>query len=647
MWQGNTLNIPTDSQVVQNGNPDDAQVPGILSLDGFVAYKRGQYFDDLQLAAVGAAELIRLQEDMIEELAEINWGLAIRYPSTASFEAVESQVPYYILKHVAARRTNPISERCARVILRLMMLGSIFSQPLDSDDVGTFYRKGIKRTLDERVEAEPGCGGNYHHVYDESSDDSESDSDTEYEEFDTSVDMEDDSQVDQLGRDFSRLHVSERHLNPFMSCRSQLNGSHGEWTESDDVNKGKRGSNTGSKRSASTIPARRNTKSKTRQKGKKIAAREVGVALASTFVGPDMARMGYKLASKGIRLTKGIGNKVLVLSSQASKYLMAYVKPFDNSVQQVSIPRPPATRSFKVTGYIRGAGAIGQNGVGFVAVAPTLCNDRPSVFYTTSAYTQTVLGAPISDFGYGTPTYQNGGTLWPASSVMANLPYNSASLLASSGGVGSVNEVAGRIVSCSVRLYYTGTTLNESGSYYCYSDPDVNNVLGGNHSSAAPPTGYSISGLLSKDATEIIKIKGKSEANLVRISADPNMDDYPRANNNNLRKLYPYSAGEFYTNSTDNDVGAASMVIAIDGVKEQPFYFEVVTHVEYIGSGVTQGLLSDTNNDAVGYDCVKNLLQHAQREVASNPNRTFKQAMQAEMKRQGVRMGTGQRSVDY
>lgn len=429
--------------------------------------------------------------------------------------------------------------------------------------------------------------------------------------------------------------------------RSSLNGSHGEWTESDDVERRKRGgggpSTKQSRRrpAAATIrPVKSNGKRIRPKKVMKRVAREMGINVASSFVGEDLARYGYQTIARSMRPKK------LVLSVHASRYLLSFTKPFDNSVQQVFIPRPPATRSFKVTGFVRGAGVIGLKGVGFVAITPTLANDEPAVFYSTASYNHAVLGAPMSDFAIGSPTYMNGNANTPAAVFMSNLPYSTAALT-SVGSTGIVNEISGRIVSCSMRVYYTGTTFNEGGSYYAYADPDLNNVLGGNHTSAASPTGMSLPDLLSKDATEIVKVTKTSEATLIRLSVDPNMDDYPRTNNSLLRKLYPYSNGEYYTNGSNTDVGCSTAVIAIDGTAGQPFYFEMVTHAEYIGPGIVQGLLSDVSNDAVGYDAVKNLLQHAQREVASNPRLTFRQSLNSEMRRQGIVMGSGPRSVDY
>jgi hypothetical protein len=635
--QGNDYNIPRRAHDNHSEQPDGAQEPGTLSFEDFQRSKIGEYEGGLRMVQRGVAEILEHQEEIQGSLNELNWG---RYATpfgrpvfTNGFDAVTHHVPYYILKKVAWRKTDPTQHACASAVLRLLVLGWFNSRFLNEDEYGSFYRKGVKRGLDEHTQTEPGEGGPYHRVYV----DDDSESELDFESTDEDMEMQD------LQDCMRRLTISPNLMNPNMSTTSQLNGSHGEWTESDDVERRgkKKGQGQGKRRPGLIRP----NKPRRPKQARKRIIRETGIALASNFVGPEMARIGYQ---GGAKLLKGMrmSVKTLVLSSHASKYLLSFVKPFDNSVQQASIPRPPAVRSFKVTGFIRGGGQIGDAGFGFVAVNPVLCNDRPCCWYTTSAYTHNVTGAPINDFNFTTPTYKAGGVNWPASATMTNLPYSFASLTASGGSTGSNVEVAGRIVSCSMRVYYTGTTLNEGGSYYAYSDPDVNNVLGDNHSTVQAPTGYSAADLLSKDATEVIKVKNGSEARLVRVCTDPNMDDYPRNNAAVLRKLSPYCGGEYY-NPVGDYVGTANMVIAIDGTPRQPFYFEVVTHVEYIGTGVTQGLLSDSNNDAVGYDCVKNLLQHAQREVASNPNKTFAQALQTEMRRQGVSMGHGQRSVDY
>lgn len=385
--------------------------------------------------------------------------------------------------------------------------------------------------------------------------------------------------------------------------------------------------------------------------------RQVIQAQMSPYTGDAAAKMIYGAISKMAKRTpkkqkksnksSSARGKRLELSRSASMYLKSYISPFATSVSQVCVPRPPSQRSYKVTGFIRGTGYIGQSGIGFVAFAPCLANNYPAVYFTTAAYNQPLSAGPPSDQFVATSA--TGGANFPANVNMSNLPFNLANLTAGiPPGTGSTLAIAGRIVSSSIRIQYTGTTLNQSGMYYAYADPDLQNVLGGDHLAAAPGTGYSVSTLSTRDATEINKVTQNNESSIIVIPTDPNLDDYPRPNNSNLRKLYPYANAESFTTLDGTSlIGCPSSIIMITGQKDQPFYFEAVTHAEYLGPGIPQALLSESETDVVGYDTVKNLLTHAQREVSSNPRMTLKSAMKAEMGRQKVAMGKGQRSVDY
>lgn len=351
--------------------------------------------------------------------------------------------------------------------------------------------------------------------------------------------------------------------------------------------------------------------------------------------------------STGFNAITSGGGKTLVLSSAASRYLMSYMDPFSDKVSRVKIPRPPAMRSFAVTGFIRGSGFIGTQGVGFVAMNPVLSNNLPAVYATTAAYAHSVTGAPVNNFNWNDPVVINGGVNWPAAFACSNLPYTAAELNTGGQAGSGINFIAGRNVSTSLRMWYTGTALNEAGQYFAYVDPEGENVLGDNHASGVAPTGYSTGGLASKDATEIIRVKGQNEVRIVKFSVDPNQDDYPRPVSSTIRKNYPHSGLVSYDGTLNNVVGIFNSVIMINGTAGQPFYFEYIVHNEYNGPGVSQALLTDTDTDAVGYDAVKNVLAHAQREVASNPRKTLKQCLALECKKQKVSLGAGQRSVDY
>lgn len=379
--------------------------------------------------------------------------------------------------------------------------------------------------------------------------------------------------------------------------------------------------------------------------------------------GPQ-ARLGYAIAAKGIKAGKAIytltnGSKKkkkpkknnqpgsltmpqrrekmfsqptnlgVVLSEPAMRYLKSFLDPFDSSVKAVGVPRPGSMPSYKVTGYLRGVGTIGTAGFGFVAFAPCLCNDKPAVTYSGATYAQNFVASIATDV-----VGQN--QFSPAQTNMVNLPYNQSTLTVTPSSTNASTLVEGRIVSASLRVYYTGTTLNQSGQYYGYVDPNFESVVGGAHlSTAAQTVGYTAADLGAKDATEI-KAADRQGMYLVWVPVSNNLVDYPQNNSNTWRKTYPYSNGLTQGPSADN-IGVATGVIAITGVSQQTFYFEAITHAEYTGPGVPQALLTPSATDTVGYDAIQMLLIRAQRRCASDARKTFKQCVMAEAMADGIR----------
>ena len=387
---------------------------------------------------------------------------------------------------------------------------------------------------------------------------------------------------------------------------------------------------------------RKNKDDKRKKSVKKLGkaiARDLALGLVGDFIGPTNAKLGYKFLSKA---KKGSASN-LVLSKACSDWLSCYTAPMSQKSKMIGIPRPPSHPSFKNMGFIRGVGAIGTTGVGFVAVAPCLNNNNPCLYFTTAAYTDTVTSTPPSDLNL--TSSNQGDAHYPAWVPMSNLPYTSSQLTTTTGVTSSGADIAGRIVSCTLSVEYTGTLLNQSGQFYGYFDPDTNNVLGSNHVSTAAGTGLSSASLAQKDSCEIYNINSKRKMHLVMFPTEDTGDDYPRQNASFSRKNFPYSSGEAYTTNTSDttSAGAAVGVIMITGQAGQTFYFEMCTHAEYIGVAVPQALLSESHNDVVGYDAVKSLLAKAQRRVAGS-NQSFSQAVKSEMRKEKIVLGSGIRS---
>jgi hypothetical protein len=311
--------------------------------------------------------------------------------------------------------------------------------------------------------------------------------------------------------------------------------------------------------------------------------------------------------------------------------LKSFLDPFDASVKAVGTPRPGSMPSYKVTGFLRGVATIGTSGLGYVALAPTLANDKTCLIHTTSVYAQNLVSQVPSDGLYTPSAYT------PQSVSMTNLPFTASELTTAATSEVAKKLVEGRIVSSSLRVYYTGTTLNQSGQYYGYSDPDNESVVGGSHlSTAAQTVGYTTADLGAKDACEI---KGADRYGM-QIVAIPNNDivaDYPLNNAGTLRKTFPYSNNLFQGAASEN-FGAPHMVICVTGVAGQTFYFEAITHAEYIGPGVPQALLTQSFSDTVGFDCVQMILNRAQRRCASDPRKSFRQCLLMEASSEGVQL---------
>ncbi len=262
--------------------------------------------------------------------------------------------------------------------------------------------------------------------------------------------------------------------------------------------------------------------------------------------------------------------------------------------------------------------------MGFVCVAPTLCNDKQCLVYSTAVYAQATTSHIATDAGITT-----GAANSAASQVMGNLPYTYAQVTATTAG----QIVAGRNVASSLELTYTGTVLNSSGQYFAYSDPDNDNVCGPDHNLSTPASGYTTAALAQKDSTEI---SGVTNGHSARITVIPNANnevDYPPFNSTPLRKAFPFAQGQ---TSFDATTASPCAVIMITGTAGMPFYFEYIVHNEYIGAGVTQSLITDSQSDAVGYDAVQSIAGRAQRMCAGDARLSFSQALRNEIKKEKV-----------
>jgi len=288
------------------------------------------------------------------------------------------------------------------------------------------------------------------------------------------------------------------------------------------------------------------------------------------------------------------------LSKCALAYARALVDPFHPSVRQACLPVFPAPLSHKVTAFARYTMQLGTAGYGFMTISPSLANDLPIGYLSTSLYTA-ASALPL----IGGSTFNVG----VSRVLLPNIPYNASQLLSAATAGGQV--ASGRIVSCGVRITYTGTTLNESGVYYIFSSPIHENVLTFNNTPAlvSSQADVDICGVTRKSCSARIFPVAPSEASYTFTSlASPVASP--------TEYTYPYSSNDFVQNSGYTDdlglpapagvtpyVGSPVCIIQATGVAGSSFLIEYVQHMEYTGVA-TASNATVSDSDQRGFEIV-------------------------------------------
>lgn len=299
------------------------------------------------------------------------------------------------------------------------------------------------------------------------------------------------------------------------------------------------------------------------------------------------------------------------MSKCVLKMYHAIASPWSPESTGACIPFFPARPSQKVTAFQRFDIIAGTGGTAFVTVSPTIANDVPFAIYSTSATLYAGNGSPNAvTFTAATGAISAAGV---SSVTMTNLPYASTDLLSST--IGTEPNVQGRIVSCSMSIAYTGTTLNQSGLVYCFSDPT--------HS---PASSYSVANILARTETDITGVSrdkcwvqsypitraeceySREAENSYATATNIAQSSTQLARQDSIAVLYPFSGGQEYNTSGANITigtgtglpGGATMVAVIQGaVAGATYHVQVVTHAEYIGIS-TEGKTTMSGFDSVG-----------------------------------------------
>jgi hypothetical protein len=327
--------------------------------------------------------------------------------------------------------------------------------------------------------------------------------------------------------------------------------------------------------------------------------------LQNDLFGPSM-RFQPSLPPRNMEKSSG------QLSKCALKYALAIADPFHPQARNACLPVFPSPNSQKVTGYCRFTVTTGTAGVGYVSLSPTLANNEAVAYYTTGTFTGSTTQALSAN-----DTLQTG----ISTATMSNLPYSATQLTGGADKEAAV--VIGRIVSCGLRITYTGTTSNESGTFYVYSDPLHENYT---------VVGSNAAGLGLLPDCEVCSIT-REPCELSVYPIDGNESSYANSwqTSSLTPLLYPYSmnttsfgSGGFtrVTNIAGVNAGVPVAGIYFTGAQSGATYLvEIITHAEYVGAAPGSAV-TPSDSDQRGFEIVTAAAQRVPQLKLTKPKGT-------------------------
>lgn len=196
--------------------------------------------------------------------------------------------------------------------------------------------------------------------------------------------------------------------------------------------------------------------------------------------------------------------------------------------------------SQKVTVLTRGTFALGTTGIGYVMFNPSVTSDTIAGVFTNA----TSVGTNSTAFTAFTNTSQF---------TCPSLPYANAKL--------TDKTIQARIVGCGLRAQYAGSLMNRNGSAFMYEEPDHQAVNG-----------------MTYD--QIASFPQSEQVNVTNYAPQGEHDWMT-----SFSFSGPVTPSDVEFLSSPNPFGGAFMIIAVSGIPGDKWSFEVIQHVEYIGSG--------------------------------------------------------------
>jgi hypothetical protein len=277
-----------------------------------------------------------------------------------------------------------------------------------------------------------------------------------------------------------------------------------------------------------------------------------------------------------------------MLSECARKYFTAIAYPFSSAAKGACLPYQPDKDSLKANALVRFTVTADASGNAFILVSPTLASDAVSLWFN-----QTTGTVPITVVAAGTPPANYSAV------AMSSIPFTINNLAS--------GTVEGRVVSCGLRVTYTGSVSSMAGLYECYVDPShqnlnatatggASNIVGNVDLRVARVTSAPFEmGFGPLQASEQ-QYRGRTDNNIGYVTAvgiSNCIGVWPWSNGTDINGLGPGYTGYLFQ-------GGCPILFMVRGAAAgATFYVEYTQHVEYIGKSANFGM-TPSHNDVTG-----------------------------------------------
>lgn len=243
------------------------------------------------------------------------------------------------------------------------------------------------------------------------------------------------------------------------------------------------------------------------------------------------------------------------------KYLLAAVDPFNPMCSGACNPAMVAAQSQKIRAQGSFAVTVGTSGIGWALLYAPLGKDNVLAIKTDATYAGTI----ASPFSANNTLNTGVSVVYPT-----NLPYSVSDL---SGPTSDQVNAQLAPVSYGFRSRYTGTTLNEGGMQFCYTDPNHVSTSGMSQTDIVGRTECEITGVSRTPCTLVLNCISDLEGSGVHAPSSLR-NFYPFSDTQQHAVTYGSSTAYTYVDNGGITIGVPVGIMLFSGTAGNTFYIE-------------------------------------------------------------------------